>query len=520
MSEQNKKIHKKVNKKPNKAGSLVVAIFMALFVIVAAVVGLIVFSRPDISGKREESDYVDYHTDDDGNKYVTSTNENGDVIKVELDKVAKDNHYNFLVIGKDRAYFNTDVIMLVSFDTDTGAVSMMQIPRDTYIELIDDTRRVKKANSLLAHFYNEVRTGVYKKDLVAGLELLKKSFSEVFGVPIDYYVMLDLNGFVNIVDAIGGVELYVPMDMKYNDPEQNLYIDLKKGQQTLDGDKAEQFIRFRKGYVNADLGRVDAQKIFMRAFIEKIQKSFNVNTIVSIAEQLSKYVVTDLDVTEILFFAKSALSVDSEKVVMATLPGDLAGAYYVASRSGTYEAINSYFNPYNTSIKESKFDPNGSFYDKEGTKIYAVYSGDDELLEYYNSKDIWIPQVVTTATNAVETTDILDESVEVTAQSGNVHTGTEEIPDETSDPVTELIDVTETAEETTVEITAETTGDAEETGIPAETTAVVTTAEETSVPAETTEEPVETTSESEQVNVITDETLSETTDVIVTVTEE
>ncbi len=497
MNQQNKtKQYKKVNKKPNKTGAMVVAIFMAVFVIFAAILGLFLFSKPDISGKREESDYVDYHTDDEGNKYITSVNEHGENVKVEIDKIAKDNHYNFLVVGKDRAYFNTDVIMLASFDTDTGAVSLMQIPRDTYIELVDDTRRVKKANSLLAHFYNESWSGNYKKDLVSGLEKLKSTLSEVFGVPIDYYVMLDLNGFVNIVDAIGGVDMYVPTDMKYNDPEQGLYINLKKGQQNLNGNEAEQFIRFRKGYVNADLGRVDAQKLFMRAFIEKIQKKFNVNTIVSVAEQLTKYVTTDLEMNDIMFFAKKALSVDTEKVVMSTIPGDLAGAYYVASRSGTYDAVNTYFNPYNMPIKQEKFDPNGGLYDEEGTKIYAVYTGDDSLLAYYNSEDIKIPHVVTTEQTTeeepLETTDITEIIETTVPDSGTVHTGTEESFDTTAVETSDA-ETTDEPFETTIAVTAEITipdEDAEATEIVTEETSVITETE-----AETSKAVEETTDE-------------------------
>jgi len=506
MSEQSKnKLYPKVNRKPNNTGGLIVAICMAIFVLSAVIVGLFVFSKPDISGKREESDFADYHTDEHGNKYVTSLNEHGDSVKVEIDKVAKDNHYNFLVVGKDRAYFNTDVIMLASFDTDSGAVSIMQIPRDTYIELVNDTRRVKKANSLLAHFYNENRSGNYKKDLTAALGQLKSAVSEVLGVPIDYYVMLDLNGFVNIVNAIGGVDMYVPRDMKYDDPDQGLYIDLKKGQQNLNGDEAEQFIRFRKGYANADLGRVDAQKLFMRAFIEKVQKKFNLNTIVGIAEQLTKYVITDLEINEIMFFAKSALGIDSEKVAMSTLPGDLAGSYYVASRSGTYDAINLYFNPYNTALKQDKFDPNGGLYDKEGTRIYAVYTGDDSLLAYLNSEDIKIPHIVTTAEEETSA-----EPEETTApESGAVHTGTEE-PVET-DNIPQTSEAETTSGDETEEFVETTTAVVEDTNALEEIVTTDVFVEETTVMVQTEAETVETTVE-ESLEVTATETveLSET----------
>ena len=106
-----------------------------------------------------------------------------------------------------------------------------------------------------------------------------KAVKDLLGIDLEYYVKVDLYNIVKeMVDIIGGVDIYVPMDMKYSDPvaDPPLYIDLKKGYQTLDGDKALQFLRFRKGYADQDLGRIRAQQEFMKAAIEKALRPANI----------------------------------------------------------------------------------------------------------------------------------------------------------------------------------------------------------------------------------------------------
>ncbi len=507
MSEQNKNksvtgVRRKVNRKPKTAPAVIIAVVISLFVVLMAVLfagGCALFGERENPNKDHVDDYVDYFTDEHGNKYYTSVDDEGKNVIVDY---TEKNQYNFLIIGKDRAAFNTDVIILVSYNITDGSVSMMQIPRDTYVQLPDSKGNLKgrKANALLAMYYNQARASgqKYNDALKTACGDLRDAMAEVFGIPINYFVMLDLEGFVNIVDAIGGVELTVPQDMKYEDPEQGLYINLKKGYQTLDGDKAEQFIRFRKGYVNADLGRVDAQKIFISAFIEKVQKSFSVETIVAIVRELSKYVVTDVSITDMIYFAKSAMSVDTDNISMLTLPGDLAGSYYVAYRDDTFEAINSSFNPFSISLKKSVFDPNGSLYDAVGTRIYGVYtktySGYNDVPTYSAGDvgDIHIPQLpVTTAAETVEeTVDGTTEAIETTSlvETDDVHTDTLDVPD------------TDEPEETTGEPTEVTTAE------PVETTEIVTTAEvpektvkeTTQVTVEETKEPVDTVSTEEE----------------------
>ena len=154
---------------------------------------------------------------------------------------------NFLICGIDKTNLLTDVIMVVGFDNTTGQINILQIPRDTYA-----------GKDIPSHKYNAIYGHPPKG--VSGLDYLKAHIQRDFGITINYYGAITTDGLDMLVDSVGGVDLYVPVNMNYDDRAQNLHIHLKKGYQHLDGNKAEQFVRERKAYVNGDLGRLDTQK--------------------------------------------------------------------------------------------------------------------------------------------------------------------------------------------------------------------------------------------------------------------
>ena len=298
-----------------------------------------------------------------------------------LEDIRRDQkHVNVLIVGKDRWAFNTDVMMLASYDEATGKVCLMQIPRDTYVDI---GRGNCKANSLLASYHTSaVRDGA-EDPMRAALEAYEKQLEEIFCITIDYYAMMDLNGFVNIVDAIGGVKINVKNRLKYNDPIQNLKIDLYPGEQVLSGDQAEQFVRFRHGYLEGDIGRVDAQKQFMAAFLESAKNNLNLSTIASTIEQVNKYLITDIPLADMLYYGKKALSIDASNMSMMTIPGvqcrqyDDSGLwYYVVFRNAAIEYLNEYFNAYNFEITKDMFDRNGALYDSKGSYMYSLFASD------------------------------------------------------------------------------------------------------------------------------------------------
>jgi len=136
-------------------------------------------------------------------------------------------HVNVMLLGVDKDGTRTDVMIMGHLNLVDKSITMIQIPRDTYVP--DNGRRDKKINSAYA----------------SGVDTTFKEVEMVTGVEVDKYVKIDTSQFRNIIDEMGGIDYDVPIDMHYDDPTQDLHIHIDKGYQTLDGAKAEQFVRFR-----------------------------------------------------------------------------------------------------------------------------------------------------------------------------------------------------------------------------------------------------------------------------------
>ncbi|HHV46935.1 MAG TPA: LCP family protein [Tissierellia bacterium] len=229
-----------------------------------------------------------------------------------------------LIGGKDRITFllmgvdsndvkkskgtRTDTMILCKVDKSTGKISMLSIPRDTKA-FIRGRNGEEKINH--AHAYG-------------GPELSVKAVKDLLGIDLEYYVKVDYKIVKEFVDIIGGVEIDVPMDMKYSDPtaEPPLYIDLKAGLQVLDGDKALQFLRFRKGYADQDLGRIRSQQQFIKSAIKQALKIENVGKIPQMIKSYYNNVETNIPLALILKFAVNIKNYDIEGIQMDTLPGE------------------------------------------------------------------------------------------------------------------------------------------------------------------------------------------------------
>lgn len=348
----------------------------------------------------------------------------GESVKQRLRKISADamkreeGVYNFLLLGHDKVALNTDVIMIANFDTNDGSISIMQLPRDTYVEYNGYSHKI---NSMFAYFVSRARSNgaenVYQTALSDYCELLENAMS----IEIDNYALINLEAFSNIVDIVGGVPLNVPADMDYDDTIQGLSIHIKKGYQVLDGETAAGFVRFRSGYIQADIGRQNAQKLFMTAFLKRVQETFSVNTIAKIAEQALKNVTTDLTLSDAVYYAKSALSVDLGNMNMMTLPGKAVYAngvsYYVIYRSNTLDIINKYFNVYNSDISDEMFDRGLLFTDGRITAIDSIYRSDEgeyvvNNAESVDENGIYIPRVNGSAnTSSTQTQTVKNETV-------------------------------------------------------------------------------------------------------------
>ena len=270
--------------------------------------------------------------------YAMTGLENGDG-PIMPDKGYKAGFYTFLVLGTDKNGYHTDTIMVVSLDTASHKVNIVSVPRDTQVDI---TRNPKKINAAYA---------------IGGVRQLKEEIQSILGFSPHYHIVVDLEAFEELVDAIGGVKFSVPQDMNWDDPAQDLHIHLKKGLQLLDGDKALQLVRYRN-YVNADIGRLEIQQQFLMALTDKLLTGSNISKIPEFADIFQKHVETDLSLRDMQWFARQIMQFDPEKdFTMQTLPysgfGDYQGHNYVyLSAKEVISLVNLTINPYISDITE------------------------------------------------------------------------------------------------------------------------------------------------------------------------
>ena len=257
--------------------------------------------------------------------------------------------YSILVVGTDKAGLNTDTIMVASLDSKHNRASVMSIPRDTMSNV---KRNVKKINAAYADG---------AKDGVGNIENLKQEVSNLMGFPMDNYVVIDLTAFEELIDALGGVTLDVPIKMDYDDPYQDLHIHIEKGLQTLNGKDAIGFVRYRSGYAQGDLGRVKAQQLFIEALAQQVATPATVTKIPQLTDIVLDNMMTDLTYGELVWFVKEAVTIDmSNDLHMFMLPGvaetvkpdgsTQALSYYLPYEDEILEIVNEYFNPYSRDL--------------------------------------------------------------------------------------------------------------------------------------------------------------------------
>lgn len=217
---------------------------------------------------------------------------------------------NFLVAGVDKDRTRTDLILFCQCNLSDNSLNILQIPRDTKV---DNDRFDKKINSAY---------GTYGKT-----ETLFDEIQSLIGLRPDKYVIVGFDGFRKLIDEVGGVEIDVPMRMYYTDPAQDFVIDLYPGRQVLDGRKAEMFMRFRQnndgsGYPDGDIGRINAQRVFYDAVIDKLLSAESILNAHRILGIVKENVITDFDGGEILKYVERIPDFNVERISVYSLPGE------------------------------------------------------------------------------------------------------------------------------------------------------------------------------------------------------
>lgn len=237
----------------------------------------------------------------------------------------EDHEVTFLMLGVDalegdKENIRTDTMMVFNCNFDTGKIKVLSIPRDTRLMLRGKMDKINHAHSY------------------GGVELSLDTVNEFLDTDIEYYLKIDYRAVEEIVDAIGGVDIFVPRRMEYYDPSVDFRVDLYKGQQILDGNKAMQFLRWRSnnamtlGYVEGDVGRIETQQYFLKEFVKQTLVPKNFLKLPFLARTYLKRVDTNIPMMDIINGMRLARNLDSESMETYTVPG-----------YGTYVGEISYF---------------------------------------------------------------------------------------------------------------------------------------------------------------------------------
>ncbi|MDF1615951.1 LCP family protein [Petrocella sp. FN5] len=232
---------------------------------------------------------------------------------------------NGLFIGFDTSGGLTDVLMVGHIDPKENKVQLISIPRDLEIYFDEEPFKTIKKNNPKNRIIHAKLTEIYS--LIGwderALEDIRLIVEGITGLKIDYIMTIDSSGLREVVDAVGGVEFDVPQRMYYSDPVQDLYIDLQPGPQLLDGDKAEQLVRYRK-YRMGDLQRIQVQQAFIAAMVDQVLGSGDFNQISQLISKGYKYIDTDFGMVVMLKYAEFFFNLELEHVLspenMMTIP--------------------------------------------------------------------------------------------------------------------------------------------------------------------------------------------------------
>lgn len=281
--------------------------------------------------------------------FVTKSNFFGERLQggISTPNEIKEKSVGFLICGVDFENGTgrgklTDIQMYVNFDVKGKKISILQIPRDTYVT--QDETSTGKINAIFA------RSSSYGKN---GIQGLAEYVNKAYKLPVDHYATVNMTTFKKIVDDIGGVKMNVPTTITLEG------VTIRKGLQTLNGLQAEKVVRFRKGVTGSkyygsrdDIGRIKMQRLFMAALIKKL-KEIPVADFVGILTPImtKQEVKTDLNLEEVLKYMGAMQGVDLKHMIIEMMPGE--GKYtsygqsvYTLHKQETADLLNEKFRPY------------------------------------------------------------------------------------------------------------------------------------------------------------------------------
>ena len=280
--------------------------------VIAVVSGVVVVYAVSLVNRVEDSLRPDDSTPTIQEEIKTAEGYKGDVV-------------NILVCGIDyeegRAYGDaesndgmTDMILYVQFDIKGNALRMLQIPRNSLVTTANKKVTLSNGKTYAASNYQINSVALSNGGSIAALADV---IYDQYRLPIDYYVSVDMQALVEMVDNFGGIEVYIPHDMSYGGSK------LLKGYRNLDGASAEFFVRCRHGdgYANSDIDRLNMQRYFYAGLFKRARAMGITDILNQLPLVLEKhYIKTDMDITTIAKLLVSFLKVDSANIILAQTP--------------------------------------------------------------------------------------------------------------------------------------------------------------------------------------------------------
>lgn len=282
---------------------------------------------------------------------------------------------NILVLGMDigdtdnqgnKLGRRSDTIMVLNYNPNSKNVNLVSVPRDTLIEVDAylDTGEYQRYWKMNAAY------------VLGGEEEVTKQVEELLSIELNYIIEIDYNAFRSIIDALGGVEMYIEQDMFYDDDEQNLHIDFKAGETVkLDGKKAEEFFRWREnndgsGLANGDLDRIKNQQLFIKKVVEKALKPSIILKVPKILKAISENIETNIPAKELISLGIKIMKLNPSDIIMNTLQGEaeyiFGQSYLIPDEDLNRDLINA------LSVKDSSLTPNLDSMDKTKLKILVL----------------------------------------------------------------------------------------------------------------------------------------------------
>ncbi|WP_028611243.1 LCP family protein [Paenibacillus harenae] len=269
-----------------------------------------------------------------------------DTVVIPAGESVKDKPVALVLMGLDsRSHgggLNTDVIMVAAFKPNTKTATVVSIPRDSKIDV--EGYRERKANSFYADFYSmALKNGLEKEAAYADAKQeVRTVMSKLFGIEVKYAAVINFQGFADVVDALGGVEVDVDMRMKYTDSQDGTNIDLQKGFQKLNGDQALDFVRYRKSNdgknMSSDFDRNRRQSEVIGALTDKMKSLGAAPKIGNVIEAVGNNLTMDMPKGEITSMMKIYFGMSRSDITFIPLEGSWRSPYVYLDETKLDEA--------------------------------------------------------------------------------------------------------------------------------------------------------------------------------------